>query len=270
MKWLETTEEYGKLVHYASEGSSALVENLTELMDMLQAYVRGSISFVLCSNFDRMSGPVPDHPGGDDLFPKTLFQDTWPHLLSRQRILTRTFWTALSMMQYRSSVPDLDKVLYFTRNRNLFATETEDLKRIPMAVMENKISNCCKVYAEEFFMPDSQIRKSAEARAENYPKLTSSNNKGKGKEVMPPFPTDSMTGQSLGKLLGPKDPDDGLQHQVYGRLPKRKWAGFVLWSELEDISHEDFTLRAQLDDRFEDSNGVLRLLSTSGISRIQS
>lgn len=266
MKWLETTEEFGKLMQYASEGSPGFADDLVGLMDMLRAYVRGSVKFVLCSNFDQMAGPVADHAGGEELFPTTMFRDTWRHLLPRQRILTRSFWVAVSMMQHRSTSSNPDTILYFTAdwNRALFNTTADNIEKIPMDVLKDKISTCCKKYAQEFFMPNSHIRKSAEARAEKYPKLTSSDTKGKGKDTIV-FPQDRSllypdpaTGPvtSFGKQT-PKASDD------YQSMFRKRKAGYFLWSELNELSDEDYAWHCKVGSRFEDTNDVIREMSMS-------
>ena len=266
MKWLETTEEYGKLMRYASEGSPGFADDLVDLMDMLRAYVRGSIKFVLCSNFDQMAGPVADHAGGEDLFPTTMFRDTWRHLIPRQRILTRSFWLALSMMQHRSSSSNPDTALYFTAdwNRVLFNTTADNIEKIPMDLLKDKISTCCKGYAREFFMPNSQIRKSAEARAEKYPKPASSDTKGKAKHTLafsqvessllcPDLAKGSLT--SFGKQA-PKASDG------YQSIFRKNKVGYFHWSELNDLSDEDFAWHCKLGAKFEDTNGVIREMGT--------
>lgn len=93
MHWIGDLAEFQKLSHFVTVPES-LRQDLTKLIDLLKAYVRGAVYTVLCSDFpyssDHMTG-VPE----DDLFPKTPWQEIWAKLIPCERILTRSFWSML-------------------------------------------------------------------------------------------------------------------------------------------------------------------------------
>ncbi len=110
MMWMTDLPEYQKLVSIDLQGVTDS-KILVSLKDRLQAYIRGAIYKVLCSNFLSMPGAKEGKNGDDDLFPRTNWTDIWNRLLPRERILTRSFWRALRNQDiiYGSSNFDLNE-----------------------------------------------------------------------------------------------------------------------------------------------------------------
>ncbi|KAL9121506.1 MAG: hypothetical protein Q9187_001940 [Circinaria calcarea] len=104
--WFERLDEYTKLLRYESR-SVAYDSALGQLKDLLKAFVRGAIYYLLCSNYENMCGPFDDSSGADDLFPTIKFRQTWRLLHPQERILTRSFWGCLGMVRLQDSFSNL-------------------------------------------------------------------------------------------------------------------------------------------------------------------
>ena len=104
--WFESLDEYAKLLRYKSK-SAAYDSALGELKGLLKAFVRGAVYYLLCSNYDNMCGPSDERDGAHDLFPTIKFRQTWLLLHPQARILTRSFWSALSTLRAQYSFSNL-------------------------------------------------------------------------------------------------------------------------------------------------------------------
>ncbi|MCJ1241502.1 hypothetical protein MMC14_009507 [Varicellaria rhodocarpa] len=106
MKWVEEIPELRKLLNNGHV-SRACGQSLNNLKDLLKAFVKGVIYFVLLSNFEIMPGPLPEFHSSDDesLFPTSPFLVTWSKLHYQARIFTRSFWTLLGCIHIQ---PDRD------------------------------------------------------------------------------------------------------------------------------------------------------------------
>lgn len=94
MLWIENLPEFQKL---ESHTQPKLQVTIQELKILLKDYVRGTIYNLLCVNYKSVPAQDLPHPGGKDLFPRMSRSDVWTNNLSiNERILSRTFWQALS------------------------------------------------------------------------------------------------------------------------------------------------------------------------------
>lgn len=93
MHWIGNLPEFQKLPTLGSVPEN-LGRNLTKLIDLLRAYVRGAVYAVLCMNFSYSPYHATGIPG-DDLFPRTSWEEIWAKLVPRERILARSFWSVL-------------------------------------------------------------------------------------------------------------------------------------------------------------------------------
>lgn len=95
MSWIESLPQYRNL--YPSEHTTPLERDaLISLQKLLKDYVKGTIYKILYTDYALMPNAIQGFAGGDDLFPRTSWADIWTTLVPKQRILTRSFWTALA------------------------------------------------------------------------------------------------------------------------------------------------------------------------------
>lgn len=95
MEWVDTLAEFQKLK--SNDFSSvAQQQTIRDLKRLLKEYVKGPIYTLLSKDYFHMPGPTRCNSGGDDLFPRKLWEKVWMGLNPRERILTRTFWSSLS------------------------------------------------------------------------------------------------------------------------------------------------------------------------------
>lgn len=95
MRWIENLPEFGKLSY--TESSSVDIQNTSSaLKRLLKDYIKGAVYTILCKDYNHMPGPAEGFSGGEDLFPRASWVNIWTSLVPRQRILTRSFWRALS------------------------------------------------------------------------------------------------------------------------------------------------------------------------------
>lgn len=92
MHWIDNLPEFQKL-SYLGPLPEDLELDLIKLKATLKAYVKGAIYTVLNTNFPYTRNLDAEIPG-DDLFPRTSWEETWAKLIPRERILTRSFWSA--------------------------------------------------------------------------------------------------------------------------------------------------------------------------------
>ena len=93
MKWVESLPEARKLLSYQKPELQVTVNSLLRL---LKDYVRGTIHRVLRANYDYVLPSAEfHHPGGEDLLQRLNRSEIWTGLSLKERILTRTFWSAL-------------------------------------------------------------------------------------------------------------------------------------------------------------------------------
>ncbi|KAI9873583.1 MAG: hypothetical protein M1830_010836 [Pleopsidium flavum] len=94
MSWLEEIPAY--FVLSTLKESTDNESTIKELKNMLKAYVRGRIYWVLCREYRDLGGPVPDTGYIDsDLFPTASFTSIYAGLLPRERIFTQSYWKTL-------------------------------------------------------------------------------------------------------------------------------------------------------------------------------
>lgn len=94
MHWIDDLAEFQKLSKLGPLPEK-LERDLTELIDLLKAYVRGAVYTVLCTDFVCLHNRVTRAPEGD-VFPTTRWEEIWAKLVPPERILTRTFWSILT------------------------------------------------------------------------------------------------------------------------------------------------------------------------------
>lgn len=151
--WFEGLDEYTKLLRYNSK-SAAYDSALGELKDLLQAFVRGAVYYLLCSNYENMSGPSDERCDAHDLFPTIKFRQTWLILHSQARILTRSFWEALSTLEAHRSFSNLTVTpsAYQYKPSESWDPEGQDLlsakvfQLIRASDVNNKATECYHLY----------------------------------------------------------------------------------------------------------------------------
>ena len=105
MRWIETLPEFKKLSSYGKPEAQGII---SELKVLLKDYVRGVIYKLLCANYDSVPGADLHHPGGTDLLPRVGRSEVWNNLYPNERILTRTFWDALTSFKKFNGRTNLD------------------------------------------------------------------------------------------------------------------------------------------------------------------
>lgn len=152
--WLESLDEYAKLLQYQSK-SAAYDSTLGELKNMLKAFVRGAVYYLLCSNYDNMSGPFDERDGAHDLFPTIKFRQTWALLHPSTRILTRSFWAALRTLRTQNSFSNLTvttTATQYTPSKS-WNPEGQDLlnakvfELIRVSDINHKVTECYQLYS---------------------------------------------------------------------------------------------------------------------------
>ena len=105
MQWIEALPEFQKLSLYAKPEAQGIISALKVL---LKDYVRGTIYKLLCVNYDSVPAADLQHPGGIDLLPRVSRSEVWNNLHMNERILTRTFWHALTSFRMFNGRTNLD------------------------------------------------------------------------------------------------------------------------------------------------------------------
>lgn len=95
MEWMNYLPEFRKLEpnEFSPAGEQ---QTLRDLKTLLKEYIKGTIYTVLCKDYRSMNVPIEGNLGGDDLFPRKSWAGAWRDLNVDERILTRSFWQALS------------------------------------------------------------------------------------------------------------------------------------------------------------------------------
>ena len=105
MQWIETLPEFQKLSLHAKPEAQSIIGALKVL---LKDYVRGTICKLLCVNYDSVPAADLQHPGGTDLLPRVSRSEVWNDLHMKERILSRTFWHALTSFKLFNGRTNLD------------------------------------------------------------------------------------------------------------------------------------------------------------------
>ena len=105
MHWIETLPEFQKLLSYGKPEAQGIISALKVL---LKDYVRGAIYKLLCANYDFVPAADLQHPGGVDLLPRVSRSEVWNNLYPNERILSRTFWNALTSFKMFDGRTNLD------------------------------------------------------------------------------------------------------------------------------------------------------------------
>ena len=112
MHWIDDLAEFQKLSKLGPLPEK-LERDLTELIVLLKAYVRGAVCNVLCMKIPYLHDRVTGVPEGD-VFPTTRWEEIWAKLVPPERILTRTFWKILKSSDLLRGPTNLDVRLRFT------------------------------------------------------------------------------------------------------------------------------------------------------------
>lgn len=112
MHWIGNLPEFQKLSKLGPVPEH-LERKLTRLIVLLKAYVKGAVYTVLCTNFPYEPSHVTELPG-DDLFPRTSWEEIWAKLIPRERILTRSFWNVLRECDLLRGLTNLHIRLHLT------------------------------------------------------------------------------------------------------------------------------------------------------------
>ena len=105
MQWIETLPEFKKLSSYGKPEAQGIISALKVL---LKDYVRGAIYKLLCTNYNSVPTADLQHPGGTDLLPRVSRSKVWNNLYPNERILSRTFWDALTSFKKFNGRTNLD------------------------------------------------------------------------------------------------------------------------------------------------------------------
>ena len=105
MQWIEALPEFQKLSLYAKPEAQEIINALKVL---LKDYVRGTIYKLLCVNYDSVPAADLQHPGGEALLPRVSRSEVWNNLHMNERILSRTFWHALTSFKMFNGRTNLD------------------------------------------------------------------------------------------------------------------------------------------------------------------
>ena len=105
MQWIDMLPQYRRLSLYQEE---AVRYTISTLKTLLKDYVRGAIYKLLCVNYDSVPAADLQHPGGEDLVPRISRSDVWNKLSPNERILSSTFWHALTSFKLFDGRSNLD------------------------------------------------------------------------------------------------------------------------------------------------------------------
>ena len=128
-----------------------------ELLSTLKDYIRGSIYLLVSSEYDNMDNPFfVDKPGGEKLFPRRKFKETWNRLYHQERIFTRSFWQVLgncSLPKFATEdYTNMDVTIWHPkRSMSLISSnESRDLlecgvyKSVSLRELQTKVTSCHK------------------------------------------------------------------------------------------------------------------------------
>lgn len=138
MHWIDDLAEFQKLSNLGPLPEN-LEQDLTELIVLLKAYVRGAVYTVLCMNFPHPPIIVAGI-SEDDVFPTTRWEEIWAKLVPRERILTRDFWSMLSRSDLLRG-PTNFHVCFRLPNGILMASRGHADEAVCQELSFNKISN---------------------------------------------------------------------------------------------------------------------------------
>ena len=105
MQWIETLPEFRKLSSYGKPEAQGIISALKVL---LKDYVRGTIYKLLCVDYNSVPAQDLQHLGGTDLLPIVSRSEVWNDLCPNERILSRTFWHALTSFKMFDGCTNLD------------------------------------------------------------------------------------------------------------------------------------------------------------------
>ena len=105
MQWMDNLAEFQRLSSYTEPELQGTIHALKAL---LKDYVRGAIYNLLCVNYDSVPGAELHHQGGQDLLPRVSRSDVWIDLSANERLLSRTFWQALTSFKMFDGSTNLD------------------------------------------------------------------------------------------------------------------------------------------------------------------
>lgn len=105
MQWMDELAEFQRLSSYTKPELQSTIHALKAL---LKDYVRGAIYKLLCVNYDSVPGAELHHQGGQDLLPRVSRSDVWIDLSPNERLLSRTFWQALTSFKMFEGSTNLD------------------------------------------------------------------------------------------------------------------------------------------------------------------
>ena len=105
MQWMDNLAEFQRLSSYTEP---ELQDTIHALKVVLKDYVRGAIYKLLCVNYDSVPGAELHHQGGQDLLPRVSRSDVWIDLSPNERLLSRTFWQALTSFKMFNGSTNLD------------------------------------------------------------------------------------------------------------------------------------------------------------------
>ena len=105
MQWMDDLAEFQRLSSYTKPELQSTIHALKAL---LKDYVRGAIYKLLCVNYDSVPGAELHHQGGQDLLPRVSRSDVWIDLSINERLLSRTFWRALTSFKMFEGSTNLD------------------------------------------------------------------------------------------------------------------------------------------------------------------
>ena len=105
MQWMDNLAEFQRLSSYTEP---ELQDTIHALKALLKDYVRGAIYNLLCVNYDSVPGAELHHQGGQDLLPRVSRSDVWIDLSPNERLLSRTFWQALTSFKMFDGSTNLD------------------------------------------------------------------------------------------------------------------------------------------------------------------
>ena len=127
MQWIETLPEFKKLSSYGKPEAQGIISALKVL---LKDYVRGAIYKLLCANYDSVPAADLQHPGGTDLLPRVSRSEVWNNLYPNERILSRTFWHALTSFKKFNGRTNLDIKVGWNMMWNSINLSTNELREL--------------------------------------------------------------------------------------------------------------------------------------------
>lgn len=214
MKWLELLPEIIKLSTIAPPSSGETVDSFKLL---LGKYIRGAIGRVLCAEYSISPQVQPADIETNELFSVRNKTEVWNHLLTQERVLTRSFWDAFKYQNLFGGPTNMDISGTEPNTRPLSKPSVEESKLRLDKIIEEVHMSDLEVLAKEIQRSCQLNEDGSSSQSTNSLTLEAAQAINTAMDLA----TDLATDLEPRKLKGP------LSHQPY---------------DVEDRYHNDFSL----------------------------